>query len=458
MLLTPSQIRALETGQRLDERMILAQNPQFQAGIIQSAQQYQTEQFRQRLEQQQKTIQNLLHEISKQQAQMQALKNFTIYPSLELNANQKPSGHQYFIPRYNHDQYKQLAQQLLLATQQDQNKHYFKSEITPSSNEILVENNYANQLDTSKEPAYLQQEIIAETPVKALFSPNHEYLKDVQGQPQETHQAHFVFDPMLEQKFQLVPYEYIAEQQIEHQKLGEKLLMENQGRMFREQLQKQEQQKQNDQLKQQQEQQKIKELEKVTHLDMIKQQQDLKFQYAPSFNDHRYTSDIQNTLKSLHLDNLKAKADAEAIANSSPMVIHKDITLKKHRPNFIIKSVNLPVPEPVMVPFPQPYPVPLEIIKPYAVPVVKTEKIEVEKPVPIEVEKRIPVEVERKIYVKVDKPYTVERIVPIQIKKEIPVEVPLYKPEKLTILKHIWQHWLIFCLVEVLLPKCLCYR
>ncbi|KAG7302187.1 hypothetical protein JYU34_013660 [Plutella xylostella] len=188
-------------------------------------------------------------------------------------------------------------------------------------------------------------------------------------------------------------------------------------------------------------------LKPLTHLDILRHQNELS-QYAPRFNEPQFSlADIENVIKNIEKEKLKAQKTIEAINRSPPVVVNKEITLKR-RPIELIKTVKVPVPTPYLYPVPQPYAVkvpqpyavPLQIINPYIVPIVKTEKVEVEKPVPIEVEKRVPVEVEKKVYVHINKPYTVDRFVPYEVKKEIPVEVPLYRPQKFTILRHVWKN------------------
>lgn len=46
----------------------------------------------------------------------------------------------------------------------------------------------------------------------------------------------------------------------------------------------------------------------------------------------------------------------------------------------------------------------------------------------------------KKVYVPVEKPYTVERFIPVEVKKEIPIEIPVHRPEKFTIIRHVWKH------------------
>ncbi|GBP96630.1 hypothetical protein EVAR_69732_1 [Eumeta japonica] len=170
-------------------------------------------------------------------------------------------------------------------------------------------------------------------------------------------------------------------------------------------------------------------------------------QYAPEFKTVNL-SELEKILEQIKLANIKAHATAEAIANSPPIVVHKDVTITKRRPINIIKAVTLPVPAPVLVPVPkpyevkvpQPYAVPLEIIRPVPIPVIKTEKTQVEKPVPVEIEKHVHVPVEKKVFYRVNRPVPVEKKVPFEIKKEVPVPVQVYKPQKFTIVRHIWDH------------------
>lgn len=168
-------------------------------------------------------------------------------------------------------------------------------------------------------------------------------------------------------------------------------------------------------------------------------------EFIPQYQvQNQQTNEI---LEKIKLAKLQAQAQAEAIAKSPPVIVHKEINILKRKPINIIEHVPIPVPTPVLVPvpqpyeqyIPQPYPVPMEIIRPYIVPVKKTETIEVEKPVPVEVEKIVHVPVEKKVYYKVEKPVPVEKTVHVEVTKEIPVEIPVYKPEKLTILRHVWK-------------------
>lgn len=162
-------------------------------------------------------------------------------------------------------------------------------------------------------------------------------------------------------------------------------------------------------------------------------------EYTPKDNQEKYAREIEKILLENQIDKQKALTQAAAIANQPPVVVKQEI----------VKHVKLPIPAPYIVripePFevkvPQPYPVPLEIIRHVPYPVVKVEQVEVEKHVPVEVEKRVPYTVEKKVFVKVNKPYVVKRIVPVGVKKTVPIEIPIRnKNQKLSIIKHIWEH------------------
>lgn len=170
-------------------------------------------------------------------------------------------------------------------------------------------------------------------------------------------------------------------------------------------------------------------------------------QYAPKYNNEKYIKEVEKILRNIHFDKQNSLAKATAIAKAPPVVVKEEVKITK-RPIHIIKHVNVPIPAPFYVPVPepfevkvpQPYAVPLEIIRPIPIPIVKTEKLEVEKPVPFEVEKHVPYPVTKNVFVNVDKPYFVKKIVPVEIQKEIPVEIPIHKPQKLSIIRHIWEH------------------
>ncbi|XP_072950021.1 uncharacterized protein [Epargyreus clarus] len=148
-------------------------------------------------------------------------------------------------------------------------------------------------------------------------------------------------------------------------------------------------------------------------------------QYAPKYSDQKYALGLEHFINSQQLENQQALLQAEAIANSPPVVVHKEISIK-HSPVHLIKQVKVPVPTPVLIPVPepfevkvpQPYPVPVEVIKPVPVP-----------SVPLEVEKHIPFPVTKNVYINVDRPYFVD-----------PREIPLHKGGLVPIHNHGWQH------------------
>ncbi|XP_063625149.1 transcription factor SPT20 homolog [Cydia splendana] len=232
-------------------------------------------------------------------------------------------------------------------------------------------------------------------------------------------------DPLLRQKFKLIPYEYIAEQNVQ-QKVRDDLIKQGQKQI----------------------QQQLFVPAEEPWRPIINPQKEYQQQYAPQFTIPTKNIDLEKIIQEIQLEREAAKIHVENIAKSPPVVIHNDISIIKRRPVHVIKHVNIPYPAPFFVPVPkhvevkvpQPYMVPVEIVRHVPVSIVKTETVEVEKPVPFEVEKRIPEIVEKKVYVPVEKPYTVERIVPVEVRKEIPVAIPVHKPEKLTVIRHVWKH------------------
>lgn len=234
-------------------------------------------------------------------------------------------------------------------------------------------------------------------------------------------------DPLLRQKFKLIPYEFIADQEI-HERVKEQLNKPEKQPSLQLFVPEPTQQKAN----------KDKPIPKNENIH----------QYAPQFTSLNTNVDLEKNIKEIQLEREAYRIHAENIAKSPPVVIHKDIKIIRRRPVPVTKHINVPypapffvpVPNPVEVKVPQPYAVPIEIVRHVPVPIVRTETVEVEKPVPYEVEKHVPEIVEKKVYVPVEKPYTVERFIPVEVKKEIPIEIPVHRPEKFTIIRHVWKH------------------
>ncbi|XP_038212844.1 mediator of RNA polymerase II transcription subunit 15-like [Zerene cesonia] len=133
-------------------------------------------------------------------------------------------------------------------------------------------------------------------------------------------------------------------------------------------------------------------------------------QPLPNYNPLIYALAHENALRAHNneVEKQRALAQAEAIANSPPVIIHKEVKITKHQPVPVVKRVNVPVPTPVLVPVihpyevkvPQPYPVPVEIVKDLPVPPV-SEKPEAEKAVPYGLRNHIP---GKNVYINVDSP------------------------------------------------------
>lgn len=126
----------------------------------------------------------------------------------------------------------------------------------------------------------------------------------------------------------------------------------------------------------------------------------LQLQYAPRHNDQKNAIEIEKLIRQRHrqeLEKQSALAQAEAIANSPPILVHHEVKITKHRPVPYVKQVKVEVPTPVLVPvpepyaikIPQPYPVPYKVIKHIPIPVIQQER-ESEKLAPVEIEKYIP--------------------------------------------------------------------
>ncbi|KAI8432130.1 hypothetical protein MSG28_004618 [Choristoneura fumiferana] len=232
-------------------------------------------------------------------------------------------------------------------------------------------------------------------------------------------------DPLLRQKFKLIPYEFIADQEIhERERVKEQQSKPEKQAPLQFFVPEPSPQPAN----------KDKPIPKNENIH----------EYAPQFTSLNNNIDLEKIMKEIQLEREAYKIHAENIAKSPPIVIHKDIKIIRRRPVPVTNHVNLPYPAPFFVPVevkvPHPYAVPIEIVRHVPLPIVRTETVEVEKPVPYEVEKRVPEIVEKKVYVPVEKPYTVERFIPVEVKKEIPIEIPVHRPEKFTIIRHTWKH------------------
>ncbi|KAL4711080.1 hypothetical protein ACJJTC_009451 [Scirpophaga incertulas] len=124
--------------------------------------------------------------------------------------------------------------------------------------------------------------------------------------------------------------------------------------------------------------------------------------YAPQYVVHKNAAGYQKMLNKIENDNAIAKANA--VRNSLSQA-QKEQT--NNEPLQIIKHVNLPVPTPIYFPvsplqIKQPHSVPLDIFNPLSL-----------TPIP---------------FMNVERPYIIENIVP----------VPMTMPEKLTIIRHVW--------------------
>ncbi|XP_047997813.1 putative mediator of RNA polymerase II transcription subunit 12 [Leguminivora glycinivorella] len=341
----------------------------------------------------------------------------------------------------------QIKIQLLQNQQQEQQQQQHQQQHQRQQQQLLQKQQEHQQQQQQQEQKHLleqakkQQEQIAKSYAYINFISNQkpDNLQKIQIFHPEPHSVNFneeirqqkernieiQQDPLLRQKFKLIPYEYIAEQNIQ-QKVRDDLIKQGQKQL----------------------QQQLFVPAEEPWRPIINPQKEYQQQYAPQFTIPTKNIDLEKIIQEIQLEREAAKIHAENIAKSPPVVIHKDISIIKRRPVHVIKHVNIPYPAPFFVPIPkpvevkvpQPYAVPVEIVRHIPVPVVKTEAVEVAKPVPYEVEKHVPEIVEKKVFVPVDKPYTVERIVPVEVRKEIPFAIPVHKPEKLTLIRHVWKH------------------
>ncbi|XP_061718264.1 alpha-protein kinase 1-like, partial [Cydia pomonella] len=317
--------------------------------------------------------------------------------------------------QHQQQQQQQLQQQQLQQQQQEQNKliEYAKKQQEQNAKSYAYIRFFSNQ-----KPDNLQK-------IQIFHPEPHSVNLDEELSLQKENNIEIQQDPLLRQKFKLIPYEYIAEQNVQ-QKVRDDLIKQGQKQI----------------------QQQLFVPAEEPWRPIINPQKEYQQQYAPQFTSPTKNIDLEKIIQEIQLEREAAKIHAENIAKSPPIVIHKDISIIKRRPVHVIKHVNIPYPAPFFVPVqkhvevkvPQPYAVPVEIVRHVPVPIVKTQAVEVEKPVPYEVEKHVPEIVEKKVFVPVEKPYTVERIVPVEVRKEIPVAIPVHKPEKLTVIRHVWKH------------------
>lgn len=158
---------------------------------------------------------------------------------------------------------------------------------------------------------------------------------------------------------------------------------------------------------------------------------------APKHNDQKYAIELEKLKANLEKQN--ALARAEVLAKTNPLLVKEELRAKKRRP-VSAKLVNVSTltklrsSEAAQKKGAKPFVIPLQFTKAAPTPVVKTDR-----PAPRESEKRIPVTISKST-VKGNKPYLVERIVPIEIKRETPAGAPFRRPERLTVLRHVWEH------------------
>ncbi|CAH0726944.1 unnamed protein product, partial [Brenthis ino] len=172
----------------------------------------------------------------------------------------------------------------------------------------------------------------------------------------------------------------------------------------------------------------------------------LQLQYAPRYNDQKHAIEIEKIIRQRHrseLEKQSALAQAEAIANSPPILVHHEVKITKHNPVPVVKQIKVEVPTPVLVPIPEPYevkvphpyPVPFEIIKHIPVPVIQREKTDVEKP--FEVERLLPLQITKEVLVNANRPYFFHKI-PVELNKDVSLEIPGRKADKVSILQYGW--------------------
>ncbi|XP_013196699.1 probable serine/threonine-protein kinase kinX [Amyelois transitella] len=431
--LTPTQIRALQSGQGVLEPIlepqphqeVQQQNPK----LTQLPQNYydNDEEFRKELERQKAYIEthpNIAEAISAIQKQ----KNNTPPPVREPSREepQEESAQLQWNPDTNNQYYDPATLQIPTSDKPESNQYQIPSTEKPESNKYLAltPENQENLLPNSYNYFSIYNEKKGDNiNIKIIHpAPADKQRNELEGKSTQKPA------PIIK-NYKLIPYEYLNTKQS-----GWRPIIDpNQSRVTQKNTERQ--------LgalftpAQPEEQQQLQKSDQAEEL--------LRLKYASKFNDHKQAIEIQNLIRQQ-----KAEAQIEAIAKSPPVEVHREVSVTKHKPVNIVKHVQVPVPQPYIVrvpePFevkvPQPYPVPLEIIRPVPVEVVKTEKIEVEKPVPYEVQKHVEVPVTKNVYFKVDKPFIVEKVVPVEVRKEIPVHIPIHKPQKLTILRHIWEH------------------
>ncbi|XP_053608766.1 probable serine/threonine-protein kinase kinX [Plodia interpunctella] len=434
--LTPTQIKALQTGQGILEPILGLQSQQQQEPELTQTPHHNyenDEEFKKELERQKAYIEtqpNIDEAISIIQKQREKTPPPVREPSREGAQNEPDQlswypkgGSQYYNPTLN--QYPSTANP-------ENNKYYGPSSEQTDSSKLLSDSkpvDLANLQPNSYNYFSVYNEKIGDNINIKIFHPApKDKLRD-ESDAKEFN-ARTIYAPLIK-KYKWLPYEYkkSSDWQPIGSSEGSRVTQKNAehlNSLF-------------SPAKPEEQSQSFGYGQENSNLD----EESLKQKYASRYNDQKHAIEIENLIEKQN-----AAAHAEAIAQTPPVEVQREVSITKHKPIEVIKHVQVPVPQPYIVrvpePFevkvPQPYPVPLEIIRHVPVEVVKTEKIEVEKPVPYEVEKHVPVPVTKKVYVKVDQPYLVEKVVPVEVRKEIPVHIPIHKPQKLTILRHVWEH------------------
>ncbi|XP_075977161.1 uncharacterized protein LOC142977263 [Anticarsia gemmatalis] len=130
---------------------------------------------------------------------------------------------------------------------------------------------------------------------------------------------------------------------------------------------------------------------------------------------------------------LAEKLALETISKKPQNIVKEDNIFNRRRPVEILKhapvapKILLHVPKSSEVRVPQPYPLPLQV-RPIPVPVLQPETINIDKPGT------------RNIFVKVDNPYLLSKNAPLEIRHELESKYPIVQPDKLTVIRHLWEH------------------